>query len=160
MTAIFIFPIADNLKIPHHQGEQFPIDCPHWHRSRIHQNGIEPQKVSQGIILSVSPFFWQLLKGFTVETNVRPLHGILPFTHPIHDLLKTMPVLLEEPEQRLHTLNGRVDFPQLKMRKRYLNVVPHPYISIARDLELFTHAACSWKKTIRQGRKLEGSLFV
>src|SRR5215831_18552325 len=76
MPAILIHPISNGLKIPRDESQRLHLITRWLLEPFASERAVHPKKNAERIVLSMGPCFSGLLKGDTVEADMRTGHGI------------------------------------------------------------------------------------
>src|SRR5579872_31898 len=122
----------------------------------IDQLAEHPEKITEGVVLGMPPFFLDFLQSFTLKADVRPVHGIGCVGLSADDVAEAMFVLAEVLHQRGQRFNGNISFAGHIMRMCDMNIVTHPDIGVT-AFGLVLSKTRGGKKTVRQGREVQAS---
>lgn len=160
MTAVFVLPVFDRLEVVDEVAQRAPLFRFGLKESPLDLSGVEPQKVADGIVLSVRPAFVQFAQRHAVEPHMRPVHritGVGPSFDDVGDATTMTGVELHD--GRSDALRHPHPSGQ-QFAPGHMDVVPDPDILVAGLRQFPRHPQCRREQPRRQCRTAERPLFI
>src|SRR5262245_20276731 len=131
MLAILIHPITNGLKIPREDSQRLHLITRWLQEPFASERAVHPKKNAERIVLTMGPCFSGLLKGDTIEADMRTGHGIGTRDSPMDNILKPATVSGKELHQSAHDLRSYTHVASDIQCMTHMDVIPDPNMMVS-----------------------------
>ena len=130
MPAVRVLPEPDRVEVGREPVQALPRLRVTEHRLEAGQPAVQPQEVTQRIVLGVRPPLVHLGQSLPIEPDVRTVHRIRRIRATLGDRAEAGPLRPEEVQEGLGGPNSGGHVPGGVKRVGHMDVVPHPAVLI------------------------------